>query len=351
MQHARMRALIAALAAACALALPAAAPAAVVPVTVQTQNLYLGADLTPAIAAGTDVNAFFAAANQIWAGVKATDFPTRAKRIALEMSVTKPDIINLQEVSNWQATNLSPTSHEPSFDYLAILQSALAARGLSYTVASTSDNANIGPVPLPSPASPQFLLQFHDRDVILVRTKQGLAASNPQHGNYVHQQSFVSPAGPISFNRGWASATITDGGRTFKFVDTHLETESFPSVQEAQADELLAGPASGPGPMVLAGDFNSAADGSQTATYGKLTAAFTDSWSSGLHLGNGLSCCQAADLRNPVSQLATRIDLVLTKGAQPKLKPLDTLVGFLPIERINGLWPSDHAGLFATVFP
>src|SRR3954451_25286263 len=134
------RACLGALAACAVLVVPATAAQAR-PVEVMTQNLYLGSDLTPAVGAG-NLPAFFAAANLIWANVKASNFPARAERIAREVDAKKPDILALEEVANWQITN-TPSSHEPSFDFLAILQSELAKRKLDYTVASVSDNATI----------------------------------------------------------------------------------------------------------------------------------------------------------------------------------------------------------------
>ncbi|HEY3190789.1 MAG TPA: endonuclease/exonuclease/phosphatase family protein, partial [Solirubrobacteraceae bacterium] len=306
--HARLR-VLAAVAAVAACLVPATAQAAVTPLTIETQNLYLGADLTPAIAA-QNAGQFFAAANQIWANVKASDPAARMGKIADEIATAKPDIVALQEVSKWTATNFGTS--EPSFDFLTLLQSALSARGQSYTVASTSNNANIGPIPLPAgtPTPPFFLLTFQDRDVILVRNRPGLTFSNPQNANFAAQQTLTTPVGPLSFNRGWASIDGTVGGRSFHFVDTHLETESFPTVQVAEGNELLAGPLSGPGTQIAAGDFNSAADGSTTRTYANLTAVFKDAWINGNQASRGFTCCQAADLLNKLSTLSERIDLV-----------------------------------------
>src|SRR3954451_2849615 len=353
---ARPRVVLCALAAVLVFAIPAAGAQAG-PVQIQTQNLYLGSDLTPAIVA-SNPPAFFAAVNQIWANVKASDFPSRAQQIAKEVDQKKPDILALQEVSKWTATNLAPSSTEPSYDFLAILQAALSARKLDYTVASVSNNANIGPIPLPGPGaplpSPTFLLTFQDRDVILVRNAKDVSYTNPQSGNFATQLVVPSPVGgqPLSFNRGWASIDAVVGKQAFHFVDSHLETEAAPPVQVAQGNELLAGPLAGPGPTIAAGDFNSAADGSTTATYANLTAVFADVWTTGNHPGGpkdpGFSCCQAPDLLNPKSLLSERIDLILTKIAGRQAKPNAELVGEKPGDRTKaGLWPSDHAGLFA----
>ncbi|MGB8021849.1 MAG: hypothetical protein WCF04_11525 [Candidatus Nanopelagicales bacterium] len=60
-------------------------------------------------------------------------------------------------------------------------------------------------------------------------------------------------------------------GKSFRFVNTHLETEDFAAVQQAQAAEFLSGPARG-GQVIAVGDFNSAADGSSTTSYSQLTS-------------------------------------------------------------------------------
>ena len=122
------------------LALASAASAAPpTPVKVETRNMYLGSSLDPATSA-TNAAQFFAGVNQIWATVKASDIPARMARMADEIAADPADLIGLQEVSKWTATNLTSSSAEPSYDFLALLQSALTARGLSYTAAATSGN-------------------------------------------------------------------------------------------------------------------------------------------------------------------------------------------------------------------
>ena len=122
----------------------------------------------------------------------------------------------------------------------------------------------------------------------------------------------------MSFNRGWASIDGRFRGERFHFVNTHLEVAGSAgarAVQEAQAIELLAGPAFGPGADLLVGDINSAADGSTTASYGLLTDRLRDAWS--VRRGPGYTCCQAPLLDNPTSQLSRRIDVILSRGARP----------------------------------
>jgi len=282
--------------------------------TVMTQNMYLGSSLNPALEATTP-EAFVEAVARIYATVQYTNFPQRAEAIADEIQEEEPDLIGLQEVSKWTTGGLNPPA---GYDFLAILESDLAARGLDYSVASIAHNAKIGPAPLaladqgcvqPGPTI-TCSVELEDRDVILVNDDTpGLSWSNPQSGRYATQQSIASPVGTLSFDRGWASIDARLKGLPFRFVDTHLETEESPLVQQTQAAEFLAGPGKG-GTIIATGDFNSASDGSTTTSYAQLTAPgkFRDSWNENL-LGPGNSCCQESNtpplapgaLNNPVS--------------------------------------------------
>jgi endonuclease/exonuclease/phosphatase family metal-dependent hydrolase len=326
--------------------------------TVMTQNMYLGSSLNPALEATTP-EAFVEAVARIYATVQYTNFPQRAEAIADEVQESEPDLIGLQEVSKWTTGGLNPPA---GYDFLAILENDLQARGLHYTAASIAHNAKIGPAPLalaeqgcvqPGPTI-TCSVELEDRDVILVNDDTpGLTWSNPQSGRYATQQSIESPVGPLSFDRGWASIDARLKQQPFRFVDTHLETEESPLVQQTQAAEFLAGPGKG-GTIVATGDFNSASDGSTTTSYAQLTAPgkFRDSWNEKL-LGPGVSCCQESNtpplapgaLNNPVSTLRTRIDLILARGAARSDGDDAHLIGDTPFQATPPFWPSDHAGV------
>ena len=62
-----------------------------------TRNVYLGADLTPAIQAAS-TNDFVDANGQIVRDVDTNNFPIRAKGLAQEILQKKPDLVGLQEV-------------------------------------------------------------------------------------------------------------------------------------------------------------------------------------------------------------------------------------------------------------
>jgi endonuclease/exonuclease/phosphatase family metal-dependent hydrolase len=333
-----------------AVATPASASHREPSLRVMTRNVFLGADLSRAVAATTP-RAFLDEVALIYAAKEATDFAARAKAIAKEIDRTGPDLVGLQEVSGWQTSG--PATVAPSQDFLTVLLAALAARGLDYRVASTSVNAVIGPVPLVSPCASTTvgacLLTFTDRDVILVNDDtRRLRWTNPQSGTYAAQLVFTPPlpqAQPLSFRRGWASIDGKFRGRPFHFVTTHLETSGFAKIQQAQATELLAGPAFGPGADLVAGDFNSAADGSTTPTYGMLTTQLRDAWSV-RRRAPGYTCCQEPTLTNPTPQFSRRIDLILVHGAKPLAA---RRVGIRPIATTQPRWASDHAGVVADV--
>jgi endonuclease/exonuclease/phosphatase family metal-dependent hydrolase len=329
---------------------------------VMTQNLYLGSSLGPALEATTP-EAFVEGVARIYATVQYTNFPQRAEAIADEIQQQAPDLIGLQEVSKWTTGGANPPA---GYDFLAILENDLKARGLHYSTASIAHNANIGPAPLalagqgcvqPGPVI-TCSVQLEDRDVILVNDDTpGLTWGNPQSGRYATQQSIESPVGPLSFDRGWASIDARLKQLPFRFVTTHLETEESPLVQQAQADEFLAGPGKG-GSIIATGDFNSASDGSTTTSYAQLTAPgkFRDSWNEGL-LGPGSSCCQESNtpplapgaLNNPVSTLRTRIDLILSRGAARSDGDDAELIGDTPFQGTPPFWPSDHAGVVSVL--
>ena len=321
------------------LALPGTALADEGRLKVMTRNLYVGSSFSHALAASTPEE-FVLGVSRIWSNVRRTDFRTRAGAIAGEIAATRPDVVGLQEVSRWErAAGSGPLA--PAADYLEILLDALRARGLSYRPAVV--------VPGFMVTAPAFedgqpvTLRLTDRDAILVRADaRGLDIASATGANFAARLSIPTALGvTIDVPRMWTRIDGTADGRPFRFVNTHLDPDS-PAVQEQQARELLAGPYATDRPLIAVGDFNSAADGSSTGSYGLLTSAgLTDMWAG----DSGFTCCQAELLDNLVSQLSERIDLVLSRGG---VKAKSTgLVGASSADRVAGLWPSDHAGVIA----
>src|SRR3954469_11343906 len=153
-----------------------------------TRNLYLGTGLDNTVFAES-LPDLVSAVSTDWANVLATDFPTRARALADEIVGAHADVVGLQEVTLWRDQTPSDLLAHPApnathvvFDFLAILQAQLAARGSPYTAVSTSTNAD-AEAPRQGPNG-LIDLRITDRDVILVRTPLAGKFSNPQHGLY-----------------------------------------------------------------------------------------------------------------------------------------------------------------------
>ena len=315
-------------------------------VTVMTQNLYLGTDLNPIFGA-PNLLALFAATGAGWAQVQSNDFPARAQAIADEIAASNPDLVGLQEATLYRTDVPSDGPATPAetvaYDFIQLLQDALARRGLSYERVATFNGTD---VELPAGLPPLLDVRFTDRVTLLARSDErraDLKLSNAQSGTYPTALTINTVAGPITAPRGWASVDVKIRGKSFRFITTHLEAFS-PFVRNPQAAELLAGPAATDLPIVAVGDFNSGPGGDPTAYGILLDGGFSDAWPD----GDGLTCCHATDLHNPNPLLTKRIDLVLTRGGFETVSA--DVVGEDPADRTpGGLWPSDHAGVVATL--
>jgi endonuclease/exonuclease/phosphatase family metal-dependent hydrolase len=315
--------------------------------TVVTRNLYLGADLNPALAAMT-LPEFAVATTAIWDMVKKNDFADRAQGIAAEIAAAGPDLVALQEVALWRtqspgdSTSANPTpATTVAYDFIELVRAELAKRGLSYDVAEALELTDLE-VPILTGLTGEDI-RFTDRDVILARS--GVAVSNAQ-GHVFTTLLPVSVAGTMqSVKRGWTRVTATIAGQPVTFVNTHLEADDA-GVRTAQAAELVASLASETGRVVLAGDLNSVpgTEGHLAAT----GAGFSDAWTVVHGVDPGLTCCWPEDMTATAPGLSSRIDLVLTRGALHATSA--TIVGEETADRTAaGRWPSDHAGLVAAI--
>jgi endonuclease/exonuclease/phosphatase family metal-dependent hydrolase len=317
-----------------------------------TRNLFLGADLTPAykaLAAPDGPAALPAAVAAIFnpgappGVVQRTDFATRAVALADEVEATLPDLIGLQEAAVWRADDAVASDH------LELLEAELARRGLRYRRVGAKAN---GDVALPSAAG--FDVGLTDREAILAREDpEGgeLTLSNLQTGDFATTLPLHTAHGTFALARGWMSVDVRLRGASVRFINTHLEVAGPPAaaaVQLAQARELVDGPARTALPVVMVGDFNSRPG---RPTYDALLAAgFDDAWTRANPDGPaGLTCCHAHPLDDPGDALRGRIDLVLTRGGIAATEAF--VVGDQPGDFRAGLWPSDHAGVVATLEP
>lgn len=311
-------------------------------VTVMTRNLYFGADLSPLFSATS--TQLGPAASAAYEQMQASDIPARLAKVAAELAAVKPDLVALQEAVVWSVIPPGGTSATVTADFVTTLLADAARAGVAYTVASSNDGFN-GALPVPGVG----LVGLQDRDVILVRTgDSALSVSNPTSGLYQHALTVQVAGLPITVKRGWTSVDAAAGARRFHLVATHLEAYSDPT-RDAQASELLALVRSATAPTLVLGDVNSPAAGTGSATYDMVRhAGLGDAWAAANPGSPGFTCCRSADLRT--GTLDQRIDMIFTSGAFTVQRA--SVVGTSASDRTaSGLWPSDHAGVVATLVP
>ena len=149
--------------------------------------------------------------------------------------------------------------------------------------------------------------------------------------------------------RGWVGVDGTLAKKKFRFVTTHLEAYS-PAVADQQMQQLLkSGGALGSKKRqsILVGDFNSApgANANERGT-NRDASAYYSAIEKGFrnNLPKRKTCCFAEDLHSTDKPLETWIDHVLVR---PNIKVLKS--GIVGTKQVGGLYPSDHAGITATL--
>lgn len=345
------------------------------PIGVMTRNLYLGADLTPAIQAPS-TEAFIEANGGIIRAVEASNFPVRAKGLAQEILEKEPDLVGLQEAALWREgpPSLGPVfSGKPEattvkYDFLKLLLAQLNKGKARYRVAVVQPEfdfeapANANGIDGDGPGGGTGILKNAEvngrltmRDAILARIGAGVKTSHPEMGHYAHLLTVkVAGSKEISITRGWVSVEATvRGSKPFKFVDTHLESfdnsAEYPSVRAQQAAELVApgGPATGPLPVILVGDFNSDTKTEVQPGDGQAYRVLTRAGFRERSTYKPLGCCieGSEDLRSgSAADFNHKVDHIMTNAPQ-RVKLISSAVTGRTMH--NGYWDSDHAGLFS----
>ena len=303
-----------------------AAVATPLDISVMTQNLYIGAD-TLSLLQSPDP----ATLQTVIQSVTANDFPARAGAIANEVvQAGGPLLIGLQEA-------VVLTSPFGTLDYTQILLDQLASHGLNYQIAGVHQGLTVSIAGFSST----------DREVVLART--GVPGFSASGQGFTFQTNVPLPPLPATvvasaptFDRGYVLVNATLDAQPFQFVTTHLD-EFHTIAQPLQAAEILAKLATTDEPQLVVGDFN--ANPSEQTYAEMLAAGFFDT--AAVTGAVGPTCCQAADLDNAVSLLRNRYDYVFERD----FSSIDAvfLVGNTPFENVRPRWPSDHAGVVATV--
>jgi endonuclease/exonuclease/phosphatase family metal-dependent hydrolase len=345
-------------------------------VRVMTRNLYLGADLTPAITS-TSQEAFFEANGGIVRQVEATNFPVRAKGLANEILSQRPDLVGLQEVALWREAEPSlapvltgvPTATKVKYDFLELLLAQLNKHGRLYkpvvvqpefdfeAPADANGQPGDGPGGTGILANTEVNGRLTMRDVILARVGAGVRTSDPRSGHFEHLLVVkVAGSKEVTVTRGWTSVDArVRGSRKFHFVNTHLEAfddeTQVPSIRAQQASELVApgGPARSRLPVILVGDLNSDVKTEVKPGDGQAYRALLQAGLRERSTSKPTGCCidSSYDLRTgSVKEMNHKVDHIMTDTPRAIRLISSAVTGR---HRNHGYWDSDHAGLASTL--
>lgn len=305
-------------------------------IRVATYNLYLGADLGLLLG---DVEADRLEEHQaeVLRQLHLTAFPGRAHAIAKLLVAEQVDLVGLQEVCTWRADG------QLMWDTAEELLKALQALDEPYDVVVSQPSFSGAEVV--ERAGLQVTMQLEGHNVILRRRRSDIRIEETRTGIFDSALTAqLSGSVLVSIARGWCGArcTVAGGTEEFAFVNAHTEAYEAAS-RDRQRSELVTALPGTPG-LVLVGDFNA------TPEQVGMPPELRDAW---VEAGNpedpaqAATCCQAADLSNETSQLSERIDYVWVRGLAVEAC---RRFGADPADRTGeGQWPSDHAGVAATV--
>lgn len=338
-----VRAAVLAVAAASLMALPAPAVAKRQDLKVMVRNVYLGADLIP-LAAAPNREEFEKNAASRYQTVLRNDFATRAKALAAEIRSTKPDLIGLQEAAIWRTgpkDDGASSANNVVYDSTEVLIKELANLGQRYRVVRGRDWFDFE-----APTTDQDV-RLTQRDVILARRGSRVKLGRTFVGGYTNTFDPPTVVGVARQLRGWVGVDGTLAKRKFRFVTTHLEAYS-PQIADQQMNQVLSGPlASRKRQSILMGDFNSApSDNADDRGTERENNAYDSAIAAGFvnPLPKRATCCFAEDLHSTAEGLETWIDHIVVR---PRLRALRS--GIVGTRQVGGLFPSDHAGIHATL--
>jgi endonuclease/exonuclease/phosphatase family metal-dependent hydrolase len=337
-------------------------------VRVMTRNVFLGADLNPALQATTFEEAIDGA-GVIYNQVVSTNFPERAVPLAKEIRKARPDLVGLQEVAHWQTQTPSDLGGPPIgpgtipasdnlYDFLDLLMDRV---GRKYRVVGVQEEftaelpADVNGVDEQGTVDGEDLdARLTMRDVVLAR--DGVETQKLRMGHFETRFEANVSGITVPADRGWLSTMATVGEARFKFVNTHLEAFGDPTIREAQAEELVAGPLKTRKQVVLVGDINSGTTKRHNIGRPELghdpddPLAFKVLKKAGFRDNGAVqSCCYSnEEFTDPNAEFTHTVDHVLTR---PGLRTLDAFVtGNDPGEMTpSGMWPADHGGVVSTL--
>ena len=314
---------------------------------VMTYNMYLGTDFAEIFQAQS-LPEVFAEVAEAYGDVQAGLPHERISEIADQIQAAEPTLVGLQEVALWRLGAFADEDPATTvaYDFLQILLDELAERGLHYAPVAVHTGFD---AEVPGTNGSTFFqdVRYTDRVVILARTDLSAAQLRVEHsetGAFTNLFTVPTVIGNITVERAWTLVDAKLRGKTYRFVNAHLES-FHPVFNVLQGQELLAGPANTDMSVILAGDLNSDASTGGTTYINIRNAGFADSWSD----ANPTLSGNTWPLFDPTPDVFTtpvaRLDLILTRGEI--VTDSAELFGEDPVADIttSGLRPSDHAAV------
>lgn len=302
-----------------------------------TWNIYQGFDVSPLFNPSLTPAQLPEVVTEVFRQFLATNFPARAKEIAKEIASEKPDLIGLQEAVRVRL--IIPNVRTVTYDFIEVLLEELKELGLKYEVAARNND-----VESELPDSNGNLLQFLERDAILIRKDAKLDVIRRQEANFRTNLTIPIAGQPFTILRGWSSIDVKIKGQIFRMINTRLDP-TVEDIRNVQAFEILSGPANTLLPVIITGDLNALPDSNTIGLF--INAGFQDVWNK-VGEGPGFTHEQNPDLLNAITLLVERFDYILFKNGWDPVGA--ELVGESQKDRTDtGLWPSDHAGVSASL--
>lgn len=310
------------------------APTSATELTVATYNLYLGADLGPLLDV-PDPDRPDAALEEVRRQLHSTAFPRRCPAMAELLAREHPDLLGVQELCTWWVDG------EPLWDFGGLLLAGLEQRGTPYDVVGSVETFH-GEGDLVWEGR-RARMRLVGGNAILRRRESDLRVTGTRSGMF-RVALLAAPAADlqVSVDRGWCAAEVAlpEQDRRVTVLSTHTEAYDLVA-RDRQLDELVK--VLGDGPVIVLGDLNA------TPAQVRLPDGLVDAWTVAGNAedpATAATCGQGADLTDPASTLSDRIDYVLVRGlAVESCHRFGAEQG----DRDSGLWPSDHAGVSATV--
>jgi endonuclease/exonuclease/phosphatase family metal-dependent hydrolase len=275
----------------------------------------------------------------------------RAVVIADEIARLRPDFVGLEQAAILR-TGIAPPATTVTSDLLKSLQHELSARGARYETIAVMPGLDAE-----LPTALGFDVRLTLRDALIVRAdllEEGhVKLSNLQIKQYIAAPKQQTPFGVIGDTEGYAAIDVNWRGSQFRFVTTHFDL--LPALAIPQAQELVQTGADTTLPIVLVCDCNANPDAPKDPIFPAYpaylllkNAGFVDAFRTARPTDPGFTFGQAENLLNVTSTMSHRIDLVQFRGPF-KIEDVQ-VVGASPADRTRlGLWPSDHAGVVATL--